>query len=165
MYPRRSTQFTATLDRIGINPFIYVPGKILKILFKQARKDKGHIPVCGLVNGNPYRQTLVKYSGAWRLYINTSMLKNSPKRIGEQITISVEYDPSDRTIKPHPEWTQSLRQNRDAKKVFDSLSPSRRKEIVRYISSLKSQASINRNVARAINYLLGNGSFVGRNKV
>ncbi|GCC49922.1 hypothetical protein SanaruYs_01360 [Chryseotalea sanaruensis] len=50
---------------------------------------------------------------------------------------------------------QALRSNKQGKQVFDTLSPSRQKEIVRYISSLKSEASVELNVDRAIGFLLG----------
>src|SRR5690606_41266848 len=63
-------------DIIGVNPFVFVPEDILKAIFEQAGKDKGPIPIKGLVNGKPYTQTLVKYSGEWRLYINMIMLKD-----------------------------------------------------------------------------------------
>ena len=86
--------FKAEIKLIGINPFVFVPEKILSEIFKKAGKDKGHIPVCGTINGVPYTQTLVRYSGEWRLYVNTVMLKNSPKRIGETIEISIAFDPT-----------------------------------------------------------------------
>ncbi|MDR3271200.1 MAG: YdeI/OmpD-associated family protein [Peptococcaceae bacterium] len=57
-----------------------------------------------------------------------------------------------------------VRKNPDAKKVFDGLSPSKRHEIIRYISFLKSEESVDQNVEKAINFLLGNGRFVGRDK-
>jgi hypothetical protein len=60
-------KFKARLGIIGINPFVHVPKKILSDIFKSAGKEKGHIPICGNINGKPYRQTLVKYSGEWRL--------------------------------------------------------------------------------------------------
>ncbi|MBS1488691.1 MAG: YdeI/OmpD-associated family protein [Bacteroidetes bacterium] len=165
MSAKHSFQFLAKLDIIGINPFVYVPDNILKALFKQAEKDKGPIPICGSVNDTPYRQTLVKYSGAWRLYINTSMLKNSPKRIGESVKILVSFDRADRSIKAHPKLIKVLQKQNEAKKVFDALTPSLKKEIVRYISHLKSEESVDRNIAKAIDFLLGKGSFVGRDKV
>src|SRR5690606_16986157 len=62
--------FTAKLELIGINPFVFVPETILKIIFEQAGKSKGYVPIRGTVNGNSYIQTLVKYKGEWRLYIN-----------------------------------------------------------------------------------------------
>lgn len=157
--------FKAKIDIIGINPFVFVPDDILQKIFKDAGKDRGHIPIHGTINGKPYTQTLVKYSGHWRLYINTIMLKDSPKRVGETIDISVQFDPVERTVKAHPKLVKALKENAKAKKAFDLLSPSRQKEIVRYISSLKTEESVDRNIKRAINFLLGKDGFVGRDKV
>ncbi len=157
-------KFAAEIKIIGVNPFVFVPEKILMTLFKQAGKEKGKIPISGTVNKLPYKQTLVKYGGDWRLYINTSMLKNSPKRIGETIEVSVEFDPSDRSIKPHGNFVKGLNENRKAKVIFESLRPSLQFEIVRYIANLKTEESIERNIIKAIDFLLGKGRFVGREK-
>ena len=156
--------FYTALDIIGANPFVFVPEDILLQLFKDAGKDKGAIPICGSVNGKPYKQTLVRYSGDWRLYINTTMLKDSPKRVGERLQISIDFDPRDRSIAPHPAFLAALKNNPKAKKTFESLIPSRRKEILRYIASLKTEESRNRNIERAIGFLIGNNRFVGRDK-
>ena len=164
VYLRPMHTFKAKIEIIGINPFVFVPAKILKEVFRQAGKDRGHIPVCGSVNQKPYKQTLVKYGGDWRLYINTTMLKDSPKRIGETIEVTIQHDPVDRTIRPHPAFTKALRANTEAKKVFDGLSASRKKEIVRYIAALKTPESVSRNIERAIGFLTGSGRFVGRDK-
>ena len=154
--------FKATIELIGINPFVFVPEKILAAVLQQAGKEKGPIPIKGVINKQPYRQTLVKYSGHWRLYINTIMLKDSPKRIGETITISIEFDPADRKLNMHSELGKALAKNKTANENFKKLPASRQQEIIRYISNLKTAESIERNIARAINFLSGNGSFVGR---
>ena len=107
---------------------------------------------------------MVRYSGEWRLYINTTILPNSPKRIGETIEITIQYDPKDRTISPHPKLIEALNKNKEANEVFESLSPSTRKEIIRYISFLKSEVSVTNNVEKAIGFLLGKNRFVGRDK-
>ena len=70
------------------------------------------------------------------------MLKNSPKRIGETMQLEIEFDPSDRTIEPHPKLIKSLAVNKEAKQVFGRLSPSMQKEFVRYISNLKTAKSV-----------------------
>ena len=157
-------RFKAKLDIIGINPFVFVQRQILEELFIQAGRNKGPVPVSVTINDKTYRQSLVKYSGDWRLYINTTMLKNSPKRIGEMLDIAIEFDPADRYIKPHPKFLEALSQNQEAKSVFDSLSASKQKEIIRYISSLKSDESVSRNVQRAIGFLNGENRFIGRDK-
>jgi len=157
-------RFKATIDIIGINPFVLVPDTILRSVFATAGKDKGAIPVCGTVNKLPYKQTLVKYKGCWRLYINTAMLKDSPKKIGEIISVTITYDPADRTIPMHALLEMALKKTPAARKVFDQLSPSRQKEIVRYIASLKTEESVHRNITRVVDFLLGNGRFAGRDK-
>ena len=158
-------KFTAVLEIIGSNPFVFVPQRILEKLFLQAGKDKSPIPIRGSVNGKAYTQTLMKYQGAWRLYVNTIMLPKSPQRIGEKLALTVAFDPSDRSIEPHPKLISALKSKAKAKDVFDSLSPSLRKEIVRYIASLKTEKSVDANVKKAINFLLGKGGFVRREKL
>jgi hypothetical protein len=157
-------KFRAELKIIGINPYVPLPDKILKVLFKTSGRDKGPIPIHGLINSKPYKQTLVKYRGDWRFYINMIMLPKSPQRIGEILEITISFDPVDRQIVPHPKLVNALKENKEAKAVFDKLPPSRRKEIIRYISALKTEESINKNISRAIAFLTGKERFVGRDK-
>ena len=156
--------FNAQIQIIGINPYVLLPDEVLTAIFAQARKDKGPIPVKGFVNGTPFLQRLVKLKGVWRLYINTSMLKNSPKRIEETINIEIEFDPEKRVIEHHPGFVAALEQNKKAKAIFDDLTPSLQLEIVRYIAHLKTEESVNRNITRAIDFLLGKGRFIGRDR-
>jgi len=160
---KESASFNAIINIIGINPFVFVPEPILKKLFREFGKDKGPIPVKGTINGNEYRQTLVRFAGEWRLYINTKMLPKSPQRIGEKVEVSIEVDSSDRTIHPHPKLVQALKENERANTVFENLAPSLQNEIVRYIANLKTEKSIERNVVKAIGFLLGKERFIGRN--
>ncbi|MDI9879604.1 YdeI/OmpD-associated family protein [Flectobacillus longus] len=156
--------FQAELKIIGVNPYVDIPPQILDEIFVQAGKDKGPIPVCGKVNQQEFRQTLVKYAGEWRFYVNTIMLKNSPKRIGEVIHIEITFDKESRAIAIHPDLLKALNSNSEAQQVFEKLSPSLQKEIIRYIANLKSEESRERNIARAIQFLLGNERFIGRDK-
>lgn len=156
--------FRAELGIIDGNPFVLLPDEVLEALFEIVGRDKGPIPIRGAINGETYQQTLMKFAGAWRLYVNMKMLPDSPRRVGEMIDVEVAFDPTDRSIEPHPKLVAALAANNEARVVFDGLSPSRQKEIVRYIDALKSEAGVDRNVARAINFLLGNERFVGRDR-
>jgi len=158
------TRFKAEIKIIGVNPFVFVPENILQKIFQQAKKNKGHIPIKGTINGKLYKQTLVKYTGEWRLYINTTMLKNSPKRMGEIVELTVMFDSESREITPPQKFIQLLNNNVEAKNVFESLSPSKKHEIVRYLSNLKTENSLDKNILRAINFLLGKERFVGRDR-
>ncbi|MCE3074619.1 YdeI/OmpD-associated family protein [Chryseobacterium gwangjuense] len=155
-------QFTAKLEIIGINPFVFIPEEILKDIFETSGRNKSPIPVKGTVNGKEYTQNLMKYLGEWRLYINMIMLKDSPKRIGETIEICVEYDNSDRTISIHPQLDKAIQESPVALENFESLIPSRRLELIRYINNLKTEASIQRNIEKIIRHLHGETDFFGK---
>lgn len=159
-------QFTARIYIIGVNPYVLLPAKTLKAIFKQARKDKGPIPVHGTMNGAAYKQTLVKYAGKWRLYLNMPMRKAAGADTGDTVIVTVEFDPQVRETEFHPRLKKALKENPEAKKVFDSLPPSRQKEIKRYINNLKTEATIEKNVQKAIDFLLGKPEvrFIGRDK-
>lgn len=142
--------FTARLEIIGINPFVFVPEEVLMEIFRQANRDKSPIPIKGTVNGLAYKQTLMKYKGHWRLYVNLAMLKDSPKRIGEEIRVSVQFDPEKREVPMHPKLSKALQANPKVRMAFNKLIPSRRLEILRYMSYLKTDESIERNVKKVI---------------
>lgn len=156
--------FSANIEIIGINPFVYLPDNVLKFVFKQADKEKGKIPVIIKIDGHEFVQTLIKYRGHWRLYLNTPMRKAAGKGVGDTALFEIAYDPIKRKIQEHPKFTRTLNANKEAKAVFDSLRPSLQVEIVRYISFLKTEESVDKNVIKAIDFLLGKGRFVGRDK-
>lgn len=158
-------KFKPTIHIIGINPFVFVPPKILKEIFKQAGRDKGPIPIKGTINSNAYKQTLVRYSNEWRLYINTAMLKNSPKRIGEKIEVTISFDNESREIEMPAAFAKALKANKEAAAVFEKQTASRKKEIVRYLANLKTKESLERNIIKAIGFLTGREKFAGRDNI
>ncbi|MFN4364057.1 YdeI/OmpD-associated family protein [Chryseobacterium hispalense] len=154
--------FIARIEIIGINPFVFLPEDVLKDLFQASGKCKSPIPVKGTVNGKPFRQNLMKYAGEWRLYINLTMLKNSPKRVGEMIEVSVEFDDADRTVTIHPELDKAIREDPEIVKNFENLIPSRKLELIRYINNLKTEAAIQKNIEKIIRHLKGEADFFGK---
>ncbi len=158
----KKNHFTSKLEIIGINPFVFVPEEILETIFEASGRNKSPIPVKGTVNGKEFKQNLMKYLGEWRLYINLTMLENSPKRIGEMIEVSVEYDDSNRSIPIHPELERAISEDSIALKNFENLIPSRKLELIRYIHNLKTEESIKRNIDKIIRHLNGETDFFGK---
>lgn len=156
--------FKDRIKIIGVNPFVIPPERVLTAIFAACGRKSGPIRIAGTLNGHPYKQTLVKFAGAWRLYLNTPMRRAAGIDVGDMAEFTVEYDPTPRGFAMRPELKAALAQHPDAKRTFDALPPSRREEIVRYIARLKSTEVVERNVARAIRFLLGEGRFVGRDK-
>ena len=156
--------FSAKIQLIGINPYVLLPASVLKYIFQKAEREKGAIPVQLKIGGNDFIQNLVKYSGKWRLYLNTPMRKAAGKDVGDTIVIKIDFDSKPRITPMHPKLKLAFKENPTVKKAFEKLSPSRRKEILRYINFLKSEESVNKNIQRAIAHLTNSKPFIGREK-
>jgi hypothetical protein len=147
--------FTAKILKIGINLYVGLPEDVLNTLFKQADKNKGPIPVRGTLDGKRFKQTLVKYQGAWRLYLNTPMRQDAGIDVGDDAKVEIEFDPEPRIVPIHPKFARALSKNKEAKASFEQLAPSRQKEILRYLNSMKTDESLVRNIEKVIQHLLG----------
>jgi hypothetical protein len=151
----RKKAFSAKVRIIGINPYVQVPKAVLQKLFDEAGRDRGPIPVCGTLNGKKFQQTLVRFQGAWRLYLNTPMRRDAGIDVGDQAVVELGFDPKPRTLPIHPHFALALEKNKAAKAAFERLAPSRRKEILRYLGFMKTEISLRRNIAIIVDYLSG----------
>jgi hypothetical protein len=147
--------FQARIAIIGINPYVSLPDSALKQIFKAAGKSSGPIPVCGLIEATPYTQNLVRYQGAWRLYLNTPMRRGAGKEVGNWARVTVDFDPRPRVTPMPPALRKALAQDKAAKAAFEALAPSRRKEIQRYLNHLKRPVALARNIVHVMDYLRG----------
>lgn len=154
--------FSAKILKIGINPYVLLPAEVLNTLFDQSGKDKGPIPVRGTLNGKEFTQTLVKFSGKWRLYLNTPMRQAAGIDVGDTADVKIEFDPGPRLTPMHPKLLHALSQNKKAKAAFEKLVPSRQKEITRYLNFLKTEESVVRNIEKVIRHLSGKERFAGK---
>ncbi len=104
--------------------------------------------------------------GRFYLYLNGEVRKASRTKVGDSVTVKVAFDTQYRggPAHPMPEWFRNaLEASSKAKKNWEALIPSRKKEILRYFSWLKSEESKTRNMARALHVLSGGrGRFIGR---
>jgi len=155
--------FSSKIQIIGVNPYVLLPSALLKHIFQKAGKDKGAIPVQLKIVGEDFIQNLVKYSGKWRLYLNTPMRKAAGIDVGDMANVQIEFDPEPRILDMHPKLKKALATNKQANSIFQKLTPSWQKEIIRYINNLKTEQSVDKNIAKAIEHLLGKQRFVGRN--
>jgi hypothetical protein len=157
-------RFNDSIKIVNGNPYVTPPKNILEKIFSQAGKYKGPIPISGKLNGAAYRQTLVKYIGAWRLYVNGLMLKAAGikfidgeiyKVVGTKVVIEVRYDSQSRILPMHAKLVGALSHDATAKKAYEVLAPYRKHEINRYLGFLKNEKSIDKNISRIIKHLKG----------
>jgi hypothetical protein len=151
----RPPPFTADIKKIEINPYVRVPKAVLSAVFEQAGRSRSPIPVKGTLDGKAFRQTLVKYRGAWRLYLNTPMRKAAGVDAGDDVRVTLAFDSSDRTIPMNPRLRAALTRKSGARAAFEALLPSRKKEINRYLNSLKTPEALARAVTNVLSLLDG----------
>lgn len=147
--------FSAKIEIIGVNPYITPPEAVLESLYKEADKRTSPIPVKGKLNGVPYIQTLVRFQGAWRLYLNGPMLKATGLAVGDTAEVSVEFDPDPRDVPMLPAFQRALDDSTKAQAMFNKFPPSHQKEVLRYLGFLKSEEALNRNIKKIIAELEG----------
>jgi hypothetical protein len=148
-------EFSARIRKLGINPCVIVPAKVVEALLELAGRYSGPVQVKAGLNGFWFDATVVRYLGAWRLYLNTGMRKSTGTGVGDRVRVSLRYDPVAR-MPPMPKALRAaLADNPRAKERWRLQTRSRRKEILAYLNSLKTQAGVERNVSKVLRILGG----------
>ncbi|HET6890620.1 MAG TPA: YdeI/OmpD-associated family protein, partial [Pyrinomonadaceae bacterium] len=120
-----SERFSATIFKVGINPCVDVPARVSKTLGRT-----GYIPIQGTLNGHAFRAGLVSLGGGrHRLFINGEMRRAAGVDVDDRVTVALEYDGKPRKITVPHQLARALKDSRAAKRTWDNLTPSRRKEI------------------------------------
>jgi hypothetical protein len=161
------TVFAAVIKIRNDNPYILVSADRANTIKADCRKP---IPVLVRVSGKPDREwgtnMMPVGNGDFYLYLHGDIRRASHTSVGDRIRIEINFDASYRNGPQHsmPIWfRQGLMATPQAKKKWLALTPSRKKEILRYFSRLKSPAARGRNLARALHVLSGApGRFMGR---
>jgi hypothetical protein len=143
--------FKARIYKTGINFCVDVPKKITSKLIA----EKGYIKVKGKVNGYPFTKSLVPVKGReYRLFINMITLKGGNTDVGKIAKIDIEQD-LDTDVQEHhipPLLAAQLREN-GLKDAFDKLSQSVRRNILKYLSFIKTEETFQKHIRNVITQL------------
>jgi uncharacterized protein YdeI (YjbR/CyaY-like superfamily) len=103
---------------------------------------RGHLRVKGDINGFAFRTALLPSRGGYHfMIVNKQMQKGARVSPGMEARFRMEPDTEKREVPPSPELDRVLKQSRRLQKFFQSLSPSMRKEIARFIAAAKQPAT------------------------
>jgi Bacteriocin-protection, YdeI or OmpD-Associated/Domain of unknown function (DUF1905) len=143
----------------GVNPYVLVSAKRAFELKEGWRKP---MPVLVQINGKPEEPSPINMmpigDGSFRLYLNGKVRKASNTGVGDRVEVEVRFDAKYKSgpAHPMPGWFRAaLGKNPVARKNWEALIPSRKKELLRYFSALKSAEARERNLARARRVLSG----------
>jgi hypothetical protein len=118
--------------------------------------QRGYIPVRGHIAGYLFEQTLVPVKdGPYRLYVNGLMLKGSGATVGDTLTFSIEQSTARRKDETMPDDLRSKLVKARLLSTFEQLTPSRQKEILRYLNYLKTPQAKKRNIDKVLSLLKG----------
>ena len=114
-------------------------------------KVRGYIPVRGTINGKSFTQTLVPIGGGkHRLFINGGMRTSAAVDVGSWISVTLRVNTQVREVPMPPDLAARLRKNPKASRAWESLTPSRQKEIKRYLNSARRPETLARNIERTM---------------
>jgi hypothetical protein len=155
--PRPKLRFRAKIQIRGINPYVSVSARQAARLKPNWRKP---MPVRIQVNGKPADPRRINLmpagDGGFFLYLHGQIRMASGTSVGDEINVAVEFDEDYRggPIGPMPPWFgDELQKNSAAQRGWRSLSPSRQKEMLRYLLQLKTPQAQQRNVQKALHVL------------
>ena len=134
--------------KIGINWCVDVPKEITE----QLTIDKGRINIKGKINGFDFAKTLMPVKNApHRLFVNQEMMKGGETALGKTATFEIEQD-SKKICKeyPIPELLAEQLDKHKLKGDFDNLTVSRKKEILKYLSNVKTEETMLKNINKLI---------------
>lgn len=136
--------FSAKIYKVGIIRYVDIPAEVSRA-FKSA---EAYIPVRGTVEGFPLITTLVsRGKGMYRLAIHGDIRKKLRVDAGACVEIALERDDEPREPVLPPALILALRQSPKAAAHFRGISVALRRQIVRYLTAVKQQTTLERRVA------------------
>lgn len=140
--------FNAIIYKVGINPVVDVPVRITQKLVA----IKGYIPVQGTINGFAFHQTLCPVKDKpHRLYVNGPMMKGGEVGVGDEASFRIEQD--EKPPKDEIKMPIALSKRLKKEKLMDNFekqTPSRKREVYRYLNYLKTAESLQRNIDKLV---------------
>jgi len=142
--------FPGKIYKVGLIRFVDVPSDVSRAL----GGGSPHVAVKGEIEGVPVQTTLVsRGKGCYRMAIHSDIRKKLRVDTGAVIEIAIERDEGSREPVLPPALVLALRNSPKAQAVFRNMTTALRRQIVRYLVSVKQQATLERRVAKFVRVL------------
>jgi hypothetical protein len=105
------------------------------------------------VNGVTLRTTVAVYGGTSFIGIRREVREQMGVEIGQTITLTIEPDTAPRTVDVPADLKRALAKNAAAKKKYESLSYSHRREHAHFVADAKKPETRERRIARVLDML------------
>lgn len=150
--------FKAKIYKTGINWAVDVPLEISS----QLKPEKGYIRIKGQINDFDFTQTLVPVKNSlYRLFVNFIMMKGGKTALGEIASFTIEQNEVELIMMyPIPELLSKMLAKENLNDSFEALSEARKKDILKYLSFLKTEETGIKNINKLISKLKNKGKDV-----
>jgi hypothetical protein len=140
--------FTALIYKTGVNACVDVPAAVSG----KMKPIKSYIKIKGQINGFGFTSNLVPVrNGPYRLFVNLKMLKGGHAVVGRTANFSIEQDMEQVEVNyPISEYLREQLTAHDLLNDFNALAVGRRKNILKYLAGIKTEATAQKNIAKLI---------------
>ena len=115
----------------------------------------GQVRVKASFDGEPYRRSIAPMGGGNHILgIRKEIRERLGKGIGDCVRVVLVEDTEERTIEVPPELAAAFKRQPKARKKFDTLSYTRRREAAESVAGAKKDETKQRRVAKTIEQLL-----------
>ena len=142
--------FSGKIYKVGIIRYVDVPPDVSRAL----GGNKPHVPVTGEVEGMPIRTTLVsRGKGFYRIAIHSDIRKKLRIDTGAVVELAIQRDEESREPVLPPALVIALRNAPKAQTAFRAMTTALRRQVVRYLISVKQQSTLERRVTAFVRRL------------
>jgi hypothetical protein len=142
--------FSGKIYKVGIIRYVDVPADVSRAI----GEGEPHVPVAGEAEGVPVRTTMVsRGNGCYRLAIHGDIRKKLRLDAGALIEVAIQRDEDPREPVLPPVLALALRNAPRAQSEFRSMTTALRRQVVRYLTSVKQQSTLERRVAAMVRRL------------
>jgi hypothetical protein len=129
---------------------IPVPAEVVESL-GQGKRPKVRVTI----GGYTYRSTIAPYTGQYMLPLSAEHRQGAGVAAGDEIEVDVELDTEPREVEIPPDFAEALSADAEAKRAFEKLSYTHKREHVLAIEQAKKAETRQRRIEKAIQMLRG----------
>lgn len=142
-------RFHATIERFDKTATgLRVPADVVASL-----SDRKRPPVRVTIGPHTYRSTVAVYGDEFFLPLNAENRAKSGVAAGDEVDVDIAFDPEPREVTVAPDLTAALDGDAAARRFFDGLSYSHRREYVEWIEEATRPETRQRRIAKAVTML------------
>jgi hypothetical protein len=144
-------KFRATIEAAGKTATgIPIPDKVIESLGAGKR-----VAVVATLKGYSYRSTVSPSGGRFMLPLSAEHRNAAGVKAGDTLDVILVLDEAPRTVEVPKDFAAAMKAAPGARKAFDALAYSHRKEHVRAIEEAKQPETRARRIAKAVDKLTG----------